>query len=56
MNGKHFSVKDLRREYNKGKIDELKLVEQKVNSPFIDIWDLRKYCKERILLFEGEKK
>jgi len=52
MNGQHFSVKDLRREYNKGKIDELERILEYIDNTG-ECWEHKGQIKKRILLLEN---
>ena len=54
MNGKHFDVRDMEREYKRGRVEELKYLVSLVHSDCTDCLATKKFLEERIKELEKE--
>lgn len=55
MNGKHFDVKDMEREYKRGRVEELKYLVSLVHSDCTDCLATKKFLEERIKVLGGKQ-
>lgn len=56
MNGEHFDVKDMEREYKRGRVEELKYLVSLVHSDCTDCLATKKFLEERIKVLGGNSK
>ena len=57
MNGKHFDVKDMEREYKRGRVEELKELHNKMCFKHFDRYSaVKEYVEKRLLELQGVEK